>query len=104
MNEILNLLPVLMVAIVMNIGAGIYYNIGTKKLNFSWATLYSGIVKAIIVAGMFIGTSYCFEATDLSVIGITPTFIITSAIVLYVGKAITSLAKILGVDINTNKE
>lgn len=35
MKEIIKLLPVLFVAIAMNIGAGLYYNIGTKKLNFS---------------------------------------------------------------------
>ena len=103
MKEILNLLPVLGAAISMNIAAGAYYNVGTKKLNFSWAVLRSGIIKAIIIAGMFIGISYCFETTDLSVLGVTPTLVITSAIVLYVGKAITSLAKILGIEVNTGK-
>ena len=101
MAEILKLLPVLAVAIAMNIGAGLYYNIGTKNLAFDWKVLISGIVKAAIVAGMFIGTAYCFEATDLSSIGVTPIFIMTSAITLYVGKAIISLGKILGIEINS---
>lgn len=101
MKEILNLLPVLAVAIAMNIGAGLYYNIGTKNLTFNWKTLITGIVKAAIVAGMFVGTAYCFEATDLSSIGVTPVFVMMSAITLYVGKALISLGKILGVEIKT---
>lgn len=101
MTEILNLLPVLGVAIAMNIGAGLYYNIGTKNLAFDWKVLVSGIVKAAIVAGMFIGTAYCFEATDLSSIGVTPAFVMMSAITLYVTKALISLGKILGVSIET---
>ncbi|WP_373266743.1 hypothetical protein [Hungatella hathewayi] len=101
MNEILNLLPVLAVAIAMNIGAGLYYNIGTKRLSFNWKILFSGIIKAAIVGGMFIGTAYCFEATDLSSIGVTPIFVMMAAITLYVGKAIVSLGKILGIEIKT---
>ena len=101
MKEILNLLPVLFVAIAMNIAAGLYYNIGTQKLSFDFKKLLSGIIKAIIVAGMFIGLAYCFEATDLSSIGVTPIFVIMSAITLYVAKALISLGKILGVDVNT---
>ena len=103
MKEILNLLPVLAVAIAMNIGAGLYYNIGTKNLTFNWKTLITGIVKAAIVAGMFVGTAYCFEATDLSSIGVTPVFVMMSAITLYVGKALISLGKILGVEIKTKQ-
>lgn len=101
MKEILNLLPVLAVAIAMNIGSGLYYNIGTKNLKFNWKTLITGIIKATIVAGMFIGTAYCFEATDLSSIGVTPVFVMMSAITLYVGKALVSLGKILGIEVKT---
>lgn len=101
MTEILKLLPVLAVAIAMNIGAGLYYSVGTKKLTFDCKKLISGIIKAIIVAGMFVGTAYCFEATDLSSIGVTPIFVMMSAITLYVTKALISLGKILGVDIQT---
>lgn len=101
MTEILTLLPVLTVAILMNIGAGLYYNIGTKKLRFDFNKLLSGIAKAAIVAGMFIGTAYCFEATDLSSIGVTPIFVMMSAITLYVGKALMSLGKILGIEVKT---
>ena len=103
MKEILDYLPVLFVAIIMNIGAGLYYNIGTQKFAFSLDKLLSGILKAVIVGGMFVGTAYCFESTDLSSIGVTPNFLMTSAIALYVGKAVVSLAKILGVEIGQAK-
>ena len=104
MNEILTLLPVLSVAILMNLGAGLYYSIGTKKTAFNSKIFLSGIIKAAIIAGMFIGTAYCFEATDLSSIGVTPIFVMTSAIILYVGKALISLGKILGLEIKTKQE
>ncbi len=103
MNEVLTLLPVLAVAIIMNIAAGIYYNVGTQDIEFNFKKLLSGIIKAGIVAGIFIGTAYCFEATDLSSIGVTPVFVIMSAITIYVGKALTSVAKILGVSIETDE-
>ena len=103
MTEIIKLLPVLAVAIAMNIGAGLYYSIGTKNLTFDWKKLISGIIKAVIVAGMFIGTAYCFESTDLSSLGVEPMFIMTSAIALYVGKAVVSLGKILGIEVKTKQ-
>lgn len=99
MKEIVELLPVLLVAVVMNIAAGTYFNIEKENLKFSFKKLVSGIVKAAIVGGMFIGTAYCFEATDISSVGITPIFVMLSAISLYVGKAVVSLGKILGVEV-----
>ena len=103
MTEIIKLLPVLGIAISMNIVAGLYYSIGTKELAFSWKKLISGIFKAGIIAYLFIGTAYCFEATDLSSLGVEPMFIMASAIALYVGKAVISLGKILGIEIKTKQ-
>ena len=100
MNEIINLLPILTVAILMNIGAGLYYNIGTKDLTFDMKKLVNGIIKAFIICGMFVGTAYCFDSTDLSSIGVTPQIIMNSAIVLYVSKSVISLGKILGVEVH----
>ena len=101
MREILKLLPVLFIAIAMNISAGLYYNIGTKKMSFNLEFLISGIIKAVIISAIFIGTAFCFETIDLSSIGITPVFLMNSAITLYVGKTLVSLGKILGVEVNT---
>ena len=99
MKELISLRPTLAIAITMNIAAGMYYNIGTRRMHFELSLLASGLLKAAIVTFMFIGTAYCFDATDLSATGVTPMFIMTSAIGLYVGKAMISLGKILGVNI-----
>ena len=100
MKEIIELIPVLAIAIVMNIAAGLYYNIGKKEIDFSWKTFMSGVIKAAIVAALFIGTAYCFDVVYLSSAGVTPLFVMSSAITLYVVKALTSLSKILGVNID----
>ena len=103
MTEIIKLLPILGIAISMNLFGGLYYNIGTKKISFSWNMLISGIIKASIIAYLFVGMAYCFESTDLSSLGVEPMFIMTSAIALYVGKAVVSLGKILGIEIKTKQ-
>ena len=103
MTEIIKLLPILAIAISMNLFGGLYYNIGTKKISFSWNMLISGIIKAIIVAYIFIGMSLCSEAIDLSSVGIDPMFIMVSAIALYFGKAGITLAKILGIEVKTKQ-
>lgn len=99
MAEIINLLPVLAIAVAMNIGAGLYYNIGSNDMIFSKKKLIMGIVKAFIICGMFVGAAYCFDSTDLSSIGVTPPLVMNTAIILYVGKSMTSLAKILDIKI-----
>lgn len=102
MAEILQQSPVLAAAILMNICAGLYYNIGTKKLSFQRSLLINGLIKALLTAGLFLGAAYCFEATDLSSLGVTPIFIMNSAITLYVGKALISLGRIMGIEVTLN--
>lgn len=104
MKDIIHLLPVLAVAIIMNIEAGLYYNIGKMKFRFDIKYLMSGIFKAAIITSLFIGTAYCFEATDLSPISDTPLLIIKSAVSLYVGKSLISLGKILGINVNAKQD
>lgn len=106
MVDILTLLPVLACAIGMNIALGMYYNIGIKKFSFDFHILSAGILKALIIAGSFMGLAYCFYYIDFRTFGVTPKFILNSAITLYVGKALVSLGKILGLELNlerTNK-
>lgn len=102
MEEVLCLLPVLAVAILMNIATGMYYNIGKMNQNFDYKILIVGVIKAAIIAFTFIGTAYCFDVTDLSSIGVSPMLVMNAAIILYVGKALNSLIKILGVTSLTN--
>ena len=103
MKDIIDLLPILAVAIIMNIEAGLYYNIGKMKLRFDKSFFVSGILKAGIVTSLFLGTAYCFEAAGISFVGDTPPLIIKSAISLYVGKSLVSLGKILGIHVNVKE-
>lgn len=105
MNEIINMLSELGslgIAIIINIALGMFYNIRIKDIKFDKYKLIEGIVKAAIIAGSFIGLAYCFEVSDLSSIGITPKLVMNTAIILYVGKDLTALGKILGVETNSS--
>lgn len=101
MNEILKQLPVLLTAILMNTGAGLYYRLGTQNVDFSPKKLFAGLLKALIIAGLFLGTAFCFDAVDLSTLGATPVLVMNAAITLYVSKALISLGKILGIQIGS---
>ena len=86
---------------------GIYYNINIKDANFDWYKLVNGVLKAIVISAVAIGMAFVFEnKPELSeAVGVTPNFVINSAIILYVSKAIVSLGNILGIKIETkNKE
>lgn len=98
MLDIIKMLPILAIAVSINIILGMYYNIGRKKIMFDWKILLQGIFKAVIVAISFIGLAYCFDVVDLSSIGITPTTIMGASIILYVTKDIDKLSKVLGVE------
>ena len=106
MLEILNYLPLLGIAVVCNVLCGIYYNINVKEIKFNWLKLLNGIMKAIIVIVVFIGMAYIFDQMKelAEALGVTPKFIIISAITLYVGKALVALGKILGVSVEVKKE
>ena len=100
LTNITHLLPTLAVAIVINVLLGLYNN-----CNFDWRVLINGIIKAAIIACAFMGIAYAFDSTDLSSIGVTPDLIMNSAIILYMGKAIQNLIKILGLtNINVNNK
>ena len=108
MLEILNYLPLLGIAVVCNILCGIYYNINVKEIKFNWLKLLNGVIKAIIVIVVFIGMAYIFDQMKelAEALGVTPKFIMVSAITLYTSKVLISLGKILGVEIKieTKKE
>ena len=88
MKEIIvNLLP-LTIGITANMALGIYHKIGTEHIAWSWTKFLQGVVKAGIIAGIFIGLAFVFEVTALSDTGITPSMIMTAAIVLYAVKGV----------------
>lgn len=103
MSEIINLLPLLGITMAINISLGMYYSIGVKSFNFDYKIFINGFVKALIIGSAFIGLAYCFNRTDLSSIGITPTLVMYSAIVLYAGKDLKTLTKIIGVETKTEE-
>ena len=101
LDTIIKYLPVLATVVGVNIILGLYNNINNLAENFQWKKLVSGIIKALCISGAFVGLSYSFDATgatiDLGVFEINPEVIMTSAIVLYLGKGLQNLASILGV-------
>ena len=102
MGEMLIQLGLLDVAIICNILCGIYYNINIKDANFDWYKLVNGVLKAIVISAVAIGMAFVFEnKPELSdAVGVTPNFVINSAIILYVSKALVGLGKILGIKVD----
>ena len=102
MSEMLIHLGLLAVAIICNILCGIYYNINIKEANFDWYKLVNGVLKAIVISAVAIGVAFIFEnKPELSeAVGVTPNFVINSAIILYVSKALVGLGKILGIKVD----
>ena len=102
MSEMLIQLGLLAVAIICNILCGIYYNINIKDANFDWYKLVNGVLKAIVISAVAIGMAFVFEnKPELSeAVGITPNFVINSAIILYVSKVLVGLGKILGIKVD----
>jgi len=102
MNEVLYLMLPLAVSVIVNIALGMYYNIGTQKFAFDYKILLSGIIKASTVGGSFIGLAYVIDTVAIFPEE-TPQLIMLGAITLYVGKAMLSLKKILGLGTESGK-
>ena len=102
MMEIFKALGILSIVVLCNILCGTYYNVNIKNMKFDWTKLLNGIIKAVIVGAIAVGMSFVFtEMPELTeAIGITPMAIMNSAIILYGGKALVGLGKILGVNVN----
>jgi len=103
MTEILNMLQVLAILMGVNILLGTYDNVKLEKDEFDIKKLLTGIVKAGIIGVSALGLSYCTGIIDLSSIGVTPELIVGAANIAYAGKALTNLAKCLGIDFESLK-
>lgn len=101
MMEIIYLLPVLGVAMILNIADGTWYNIKIDAIKFDWHIFLDGLKKALIIAVSFVGLAYIVanvpQVTDA--LGIEPKGIITLAIIGYTVKFVSQLAKILNITI-----
>ena len=93
----------LCIAALVNVLLGIYKNIGIEGYKFDVRKLINGLIKAVIIIVAFIGVAYCFDITDLNSLGITPDMIVNTAIILYIGKSLQNLTKILGVEASLKK-
>lgn len=100
MENIVNSLPILAVAMVLNVLFGIYNSIVNSDVKFDKTLLIKGVAKSILIGSGFIGLAFCFDRTDLSMLGIEPYAIMNMAIILYVSKFINNFAKVLGIDIS----
>lgn len=93
----------LCIAALVNVLLGIYNNIGVEGYKFDIRKLINGLIKAVIIIVAFIGIAYCFDITDLNSLGLTPDMIVNTAIILYIGKSLQNLTKILGVETSLKK-
>ena len=93
----------LCIAALVNVLLGLYNNIGVERYKFDVRKLINGLIKAVIIIVAFIGIAYCFDITDLNSLGLTPDMIVNTAIILYVGKSLQNLTKILGVEASLKK-
>lgn len=93
----------LCIAALVNVLLGLYHNIGVEGYKFDIRKLINGLIKAVIIIVAFIGIAYCFDITDLNSLGLTPDMIVNTAIILYVGKSLQNLTKILGVEASLKK-
>ena len=98
MQEAIQLLGLLGLAVISNILGGMYVNVNIKDFKFEWHKLVNGIIKAIIISFMFLSLAYIIEQIpDLeSVLGVQPKAMIISAIGIYVVKTGQHLINIFG--------
>ena len=98
MQEAIQLLGLLGLAVISNILGGMYVNVNIKDFKFDWQKLVNGIIKAIIISFMFLSLAYIIEQIpDLeSVLGVQPKAMIISAIGIYVAKTGQHLIDIFG--------
>ena len=101
MMEIIKLLPVLCVAMILNIACGTWYNIKIDTMTFDWNIFLDGLKKALIIGVSFVGLAYIVmevpQVTDA--LGVAPSGIITLAIIGYTVKFVAQLAKILNITV-----
>lgn len=97
-NTIIEYLPYLGVAVLINFATGIYQNINIFGYKFDYKKLINGIIKMLIIVGTFIGGAFIYDKIGTLNIGdleLTPNIIIISAIVMYFSKAMLNLKTIL---------
>ena len=98
MQEAVQLLGLLGLAVISNILGGMYVNVNIKDFKFDWKKLINGIAKALMIAFMFLSLAYILEQIPslIDVLGMQPKTMIISAIGIYVAKTGQHLIDIFG--------
>ena len=61
MQEAIQLLGLLGLAVISNILGGMYINVNIKDFKFDWKKLINGIAKALMITFMFLSLAYILE-------------------------------------------
>lgn len=98
MQEAIQLLGLLGLAVISNILGGLYVNVNIKDFKFEWQKLVNGIIKAVMVMFMFLSLAYILEQVPslVDTLGMQPKTMIISAIGIYVAKTGQHLINIFG--------
>ena len=100
LNEVIKLLPILLVVMGLNNLCGIYKKIGIEGISFDWRVFINGIIKTAIVFIGLIGIAYACDNVDFLDIENTPVIIIKGAIVAYGAKVSAYLYKIVNANVS----
>lgn len=97
-NTVIEYLPYLAIAVVINFTTGIYQNINVFGYKFDFKKLVNGIIKMLIIVGSFVGGAFIYEkigTLNIGTIELTPDIIIISAVIMYFTKGMINLKEIL---------
>lgn len=99
MQEAIQLLGLLGLAVISNILGGMYVNVNIKDFKFDWKKLINGIAKALMIAFMFLSLAYILDQIPslIDVLGMQPKAMIIGAISIYVAKTGQHLIDIFGI-------
>lgn len=98
MQEAIQLLGLLGLAVISNTLGGMYVNVNIKDFKFDWKKLINGIAKALMIAFMFLSLAYILDQIPslIDVLGMQPKAMIIGAISIYVAKTSQHLIDIFG--------
>lgn len=99
MQEAIQLLGLLGLAVISNTLGGMYVNVNIKDFKFDWKKLINGIAKALMIAFMFLSLAYILDQIPslIDVLGMQPKAMIIGAISIYVAKTGQHLIDIFGI-------
>jgi predicted membrane channel-forming protein YqfA (hemolysin III family) len=95
MESLLELLPLLALAIGMYVVLGIFKNMAIKRQRFEPAIFGRGVVKALLFLGCVIGLTFIVDNTHIIDESLRPELLLQGALIYYVGKVFYQLKEIL---------